>query len=383
MKVPFFRLKLGAAERKAVAEVVRSNWLSSGPKVKQFEKETARLFGANFAAAVSSGTAGLHLAILANGIGRGDEVITTPMTMAATVEAILYTGARPVLADIDPVTLNIDPYAIEKKISKKTKVIIPVDLAGLPCDYRRIGKLARKHGLKIIADAAHSFGAEYRGKKIGTLADCTVFSFYPTKNITTGEGGMVLSRNKMVHDRIKRLSLHAMDSSGWKRARGGSWRYDINALGYKYNMAELPAALGLAQLGRYESLMRKRENLAQRYDIRLMDLSDYIEIPPVPEEARQARHLYIVKLNLSRWKIGRDRLVEELEKRGIGCGVHYIPIYHFSYYKKVLNYYPKDYSIAENSFKRIISLPFYPDLKNREVDYVCDTLRKLSQKYSR
>jgi len=383
LKVPFFRLKFGPAEKKAVRDVIASGWLTTGPRVREFERRISQFTGAKYAAAVSSGTAGLHLSLKGVGIGPGDEVITTPMTMAATVEAILYCGAKPVLADIDPVSLNIDPGAVEKKITSKTKAVVAVDMAGVPCEYHALKEIAGKYGISLIEDAAHALGGEYRKKRIGTIADATVFSFYPTKNITTGEGGIVTTNSGRLAGKIRRLSLHGMDSSGWQRYKGGSWRYDITDLGFKYNMAELPAALGLAQLDRFEKFRGKREHLAKRYAKGLSGLTEYLEIPLEYDDRKPARHLYIVRLNRKNWRIDRDRVIMELEKRGVGCGVHFIPIYRFKYYKERLDYKPKDFPNTEASFKRIISLPFYVDLSFKEVDYVCTVLHNIAKKFSR
>lgn len=383
MRVPFFRLKFGPSEKKAVRDVVDSGWVTTGPKVREFEWNFAKFTGAKYAAAVASGTAGLHLSLKALGVGPGDEVVTTPMTMAATVEAVLYCGAKPILADIDPTTLNIDPHEVEKRLTKKTKAIITVDMAGVPCDYQALKKISRKYGIKLIEDAAHALGGEYRNKCIGTIADCTVFSFYPTKNITTGEGGMVTTGNKRTSEKIRLLSLHGMGSSGWKRYEGGSWRYDITELGYKYNMAEIPAALGIVQLDRFDKFRAKRRKLAERYRKGLNHLKDYLELPVDSSDRKPVRHLYIIQLNLRKWKIGRDRIIEELERRGVGCGVHFIPIYRFKYYRERLNYTPKDFPVTEASFKRIISLPFYVDLSFKEVDYVCEVISEAVRKYSK
>jgi len=383
LKIPFFRLAFSKEEKKEVREVLESGWVTSGPKVRLLEKQVLKITGARYAAALASGTAGLHLALESLGVGSGDEVITTPFTMAATVEAIMYAGAKPVLADIDPVSLNIDPARIEKKISKKTKAIIAVDMAGCACDYQSLKRLARKHRLYLITDAAHSFGGAYNGRPVGSMADATVFSFYSTKNITTGEGGMVVTDRKKLIDRAKHLALHGMTSSGWKRYRGGSWRYDITDLGYKYNLSDLSAALGVGQMKRFETLQKKRRQLARRYFDRLSDLAEYIELPYYRDFDEHAWHLFIIKMQLRKWRVGRDRLIDELEKAGIGCGVHFIPVYRLSYFKKKLGYKFSDFPESENAFKRVISLPFYPDLTHREVDYVCDKIIALSKKYSR
>ncbi|MCX6826384.1 MAG: DegT/DnrJ/EryC1/StrS family aminotransferase, partial [candidate division Zixibacteria bacterium] len=323
----------------------------------------------------------LHLVLKGLKIGKGDEVITTPFTMAATIEAILYTGARPVLIDIDPVTLNINSALIEKYISRKTKAIIAVDIAGWPCDYDNLRRIAQKCKLHLVEDAAHSLGAYYQGKPIGSIAEATVFSFYSTKNITTGEGGMVVTNSKSLADEVRLLALHGMTSSGWKRYSGGGWKYDINNLGFKYNMPDLAAGLGLGQLSRFDNLQKKRTSLAQRYLRHLEPLEDYLELPYRDTRSRHSWHLFIIKLDLCRWRISRDKLINELEKNGVGCSVHFIPIYRFSYFKKILKIQPRQFPFCESAFKRVISLPLFPDLSFREVDYVCDTLRTLTEKY--
>jgi dTDP-4-amino-4,6-dideoxygalactose transaminase len=383
MKVPFFRLKFTSSERKAVLEVLNSGWVTSGPRIKEFEKKVSGIAGAKYAVAVSSGTAGLHLALKAIGIGKGDEVISSPFTMAATIEAILYTGAKPVLADIDPVTLNIDPDGIENKISSRTKAILPVDIAGWPCAYDRIRKIARKHRLHLVEDAAHALGASYRHKPIGSLADATVFSFYSTKNITTGEGGMVVTDSKRLADHIRHLSLHGMTSSGWKRYSGGGWKYDITELGYKENLSDLAAGLGLGQLRRFRAMQQRRQQLARLYYRGLKNVTEYLELPYLDGQSKHAWHLFIIKINPGMWRIDRDRLIAELEKKGIGCGVHFIPIHHFSYFRKALKFKKTDLKQTDRSFQQVISLPFYFDLGAGEIEYVCRTIKALAAKFGK
>ena len=383
MKVPFFRLKFGDSEKREILEVLKSGWVTSGPKVKQFEKQISRIAGVKYAAAVSSGTAGLHLALEAAEAGKGDEVITSPFTMAATVEAILYAGAKPVFVDIDPVSLNIDPALIEKKINKKTKAIVSVDIAGFPCDYSRLTRIAKAHNLFLLDDAAHSLGATYRGKPIGSIADAVVFSFYSTKNITTGEGGMVVSKSRQLIETVRHLSLHGMTSSGWKRYSGGGWEYDITTLGYKYNMPDLSAALGLGQLSHFKQLQDKRARLADRYLEGLRGLNELIELPTAPDNISHGRHLFIIKIIPRRWKINRDRLITELEKKGVGCGVHFIPIYRFSYFKRIMSQKQREFPRTEEAFGRVISLPFYPDLSFGEADYVCSAIKQMARRYAR
>jgi dTDP-4-amino-4,6-dideoxygalactose transaminase len=303
--------------------------------------------------------------------------------MTATIEAIIHAGGKPRLVDIDPVTLNIDPVGVEGAIGRRTRVIVAVDIAGFPCDYGRLNPLAKKHKLFLLDDAAHAFGAVYKKRPVGSIADATVFSFYPTKNITTGEGGMVLSDHKRLVDKVRHLSLHAMTSSGWQRYRGGNWRYDVTALGYKFNMPDLNAALGIGQLRNFSCLQARRRQLARRYYRCLNDLKEYIELPPKAADIDPAWQLFIIKINRRRWSIGRDRLIVELEKRGVGCGVHYIPVYRFSYYRDFLKLNAKQFAHAENAHCRVISLPFYPDLHENEVDYIGEVLTGLVQKFGR
>ncbi len=381
MKVPFFRLRLTDVEKKEVNDTLTKGWVTSGPKVRLFEGKICRLAGAKYAAAVASGTAGLHLALESLNLHPGDEIITTPFTMVATIEAILYAGATPVFADIDPVTLNIDTSSVEKKITDRTRAVVSVDIAGCPCDYTKLTRLSRQYKVDLVDDAAHSLGAKFKNKPVGSLADATVFSFYSTKNITTGEGGMVVSDSKRRIDKIKNLSLHGMTSSGWKRYAGGGWKYDITELGYKYNMSDLSAALGLGQLKRFKEMQKKRRQLAERYCENLKCLDEYIELPYRGADMTHAWHLFIIQLKLNRWRLKRDRVINELEKRGVGCGVHFIPVYHFSYFKKTMPYKPSDFPACENAYKRIISLPLYPDLSFKEVDYVCDVLSGLSETF--
>ena len=383
LKVPFFRLKLGPTEKKSVYDVIKSGWLTTGPRVREFQQKVCKLTEAKYAVAVSSGTAGLFLAMKALSIGKGDEVITTAYTMVATVEAILHCGAKPVLVDIDPITLNIDYDSIKKKITKNTKAIITVDIAGWPCDYKPLKKLAKDNKLYLIDDAAHALGCKYGAKPIGSISDLSVFSFYPTKNITSGEGGMAVSNSKKTIKKIKHLSLHAMSSSGWKRYSGGSWKYDVTDLGYKFNLSDLSAGLALGQLKRFETMQNKRVKMAARYKSNLSYLSDYIELPYEDKTSTHAWHLFIIKLNLSKLKITRNRFIAEMEKCGIGCGVHFIPIYHFSYYNKNPKFNIKDFPNCEKSFKRVVSLPFYTDLSIAEVDYVCEVIKKLIKQYKK
>ncbi|MFH2036393.1 MAG: DegT/DnrJ/EryC1/StrS family aminotransferase [Candidatus Zixiibacteriota bacterium] len=377
MKVPFFRLKISDEEIDEVNQVLRAGWVTTGPKVKELEQLIVAYTGAKYACAVSSATAGLHLVLEALDLSFDNEIITTPYTMAATIESIIYTGAKPVLVDIDPGTLNINPAKIAEAVSSDTRAIMAVDIAGFPADYDTIRKIADRHNLTILSDAAHSLGALQRGKKVGTLADATVFSFYSTKNITTGEGGMVVSDNKGLIDKIRHLSLHGMTSSGWKRNQGGSWEYDITELGFKYNMSDINAALGVGRMKRFESLQKRRKEIARYYIEHLNDLSEYLELPDTDKIDHHAWHLFIIKLKLENLKIDRNQFIDELDKAGVGCSVHFMPIYHFSYFELIFDYSPDDFPYCEDSFSRVVSLPMYPDLTDEEVDYVCRMVQNI------
>ncbi|HDS00685.1 MAG TPA: DegT/DnrJ/EryC1/StrS family aminotransferase, partial [candidate division Zixibacteria bacterium] len=295
--VPFFRMKFTRSEIDAVTRTIKSGWLTTGNISHQLEDKFCRYVEARYGAAVGSCTAGLHLALKVLGLSRGDEVITTPYTFVASTEAILHCGARPVFADIDPVTLNIDPNRIEEKITPRTRAVVPVHIAGLPCRMEIITRLARKHKLLIVNDSAHAIGAEFKGKKIGAYGDLSSFSFYATKNLTTAEGGIVTTNSRKLADEIRVLSLHGMDKKAWKRYLDqGSWYYEVVSLGYKYNLADMNAALGLAMLDRLDILQQKRERIASWYDQALVKF-DEIELPARERDSKHAWHLYIIKLN--------------------------------------------------------------------------------------
>ncbi len=383
MKVPFFRLQADKADISAVTSVLKDGWLTTGARAAELEELVKARCGAKHAVAVSSASVGLQVALAALDIGPGDEVITTAFTFTATCAAILHCGATPVLADIDPQTLNIAPQSISEKITPKTKALITVDIAGIPCDYRSINALCRKHKLKLICDAAHSLGASYRSKPVGSFGDITVFSFYSTKNITTGEGGMILTQKKRLADRIRRLSLHGITKSALQRNKAADWRYDIREIGCKANLSDLNAALGVARLKRFDSLLESRSRVAAQYASGLAGFRDFLELPLVPAGCEHAWHLFIIQLKLDRWRIGRDRFIKELTRLGIGCGVHYIPLYHFSGYRDILNGKPDELYQTEQAFKRVVSLPLYPELSASEVKAVCGAIGELVNRFGK
>ncbi len=366
-----------------MVSTLRSGWITTGPKVAAFEQAVCRRLNVKYAAAVSSATAGLYLALKAVGARRGCEVVTTPFTFIATVEAILMTGATPVFGDVDPRTLNIDPEEISQKVSNNTVAVVPVDIAGYPADYGLLNKMTNRQSVSVVADAAHSFAAAYRGKTIPRLADAAVFSFYSTKNLTCGEGGMVLSQRKQIIDKVKLLSLHGLTSSAYERRLTNRWEYDVVDFGYKANMSDIHAAVGLGQLTTFDKDQTKRALLAERYIKNLTHLSDFFELPMIEKRYRHGWHLFIIKLHLSHLRISRDRFVKLMADRGIQCGVHYRPVFELTYYRDILGLSEESFPNAVYAGRRVVTLPLYPSLKASDVDYICDCVAAIVNQHSR
>lgn len=381
-KIPLFDLKLSAESKRQVREVMASGWLNSGPKVREFESAIAKLAQVRYAAAVSSATAGLQLTLEALGVGPGNEVITTPFTFVATAASILHAGATLVFADINPVTLTIDPDEVARKITAQTKCVLAVDIAGRPADYRRLAEVCKGHGLPLVADAAHSFGARVGKKSIAGLADAAVHSFQATKNLTTADGGMVLSRHKALIDRVRLTAQHAMTTTAYQRRGSQRWAYDVVDLGHKANLSDLHAAVGLGQLSVFEREQKRRGQLAERYCRRLSGLGDFLELPTVERGEHHAWHLFIVKLHLSRLKIGRNRFMALLSDAGVETGVHYRPLFEMSFYRD-RGYSGQYFPNAAYAGRRVVSLPLYPQLKTAEVDYVCDQIAQIVGRFAR
>jgi len=381
--IPLFDLTLSAKARKEVASTLASGWLTTGPKVAAFERAVCRHLNVKHAAAVNSGTAGLYLALKAVGTGKGVEIITTPFTFVATVEAILMTGATPIFADIDSRTLNIDSEEVARKVSDRTVAIVPADIAGYPADYELLNKVAEERSLYLVADAAHSFGAAYRSKTIPNLTDAAVFSFYSTKNLTCGEGGMVLSRQEQLIDKVKCLSLHGLTSSAFERKLTNKWEYDVVDFGYKANMSDIHAAIGLGQLTAFEKDQTKRATLATRYIKNLSRLSDFVELPVIEKGYRHGWHLFIIKLHLSHLKISRNRFIKLMANCGIECGVHYKPVFELTYYHDILGLSEQSFPNAAYAGRRVVTLPLYPLLNVSDVDYVCDCIAAIVTKHAR
>ena len=365
--LPFHLPDIGEEEIEGVVDVLRSGWLTTGSKAKQFEEEFAAMVGVRHALAVNSCTAALHLALEAIGLREGDEVIVPTMTFAATAEVVAYFKARPVLVDCTRDTLNIDPVQVEKAITSRTKAVVPVHFAGHPCEMDQLLDIARSNGLFIIEDAAHALPARYRGKMVGTLSDITCFSFYATKNMTTGEGGMAVTDNSEWAARMRAMSLHGLSRDAWDRySAQGSWSYEIVSPGFKYNLTDIAGALGIAQLRKSDRFWKARERLAWLYDEGFRDVPE-IRRPTVVDDIQHAWHLYVIQIDSTRLRIGRNEIIETLKRQGIGCSVHFIPLHLHPYYRDVLGYRPVDFPIASSLFERIISLPLYPKMTDDDI----------------
>lgn len=360
-----------------VINTLKSGWLSTGPKVKIFEEAFKRYKSSRHVAALHSCTAGLFLSMKVSGITTGDEVITTPLTFCATVNTIIHCGATPVLADINPSTMNIDPNEIENKITEKTKAIIPVHFAGRPCDMDHIVAIAKKYNLLIIEDCAHATEAEYKGKKTGTFGDFGCFSFYATKNLVTGEGGMVITDNEESINKIKVLSLHGMSKGAFKRfSDSGFVHYDVIEAGYKYNMMDIQAALGIHQLNRIEKNWKIRENIWNKYNDELKDLP--ITLPQVIEkDVKHSYHLYTIQINKDKTGFTRDEFINKMILKGIGVGVHYLSIPEYTYYKSIFNWKPEDYPNAMKVGRETVSLPLTPKLSTIEINKIISAVKQI------
>ncbi len=368
--IPFHRPMFDEREAAAVADVLKSGWITTGERTAEFERRFAEYVGASHAVALNSCTAALHIALAAEGIGPGDEVITTPYTFVATVETICYEGATPVLVDVDPVTRNIDASLIEAKITPRTRAIVPVHLAGLPCEMDPIADIARRHGLAVIEDAAHSLPASYRGRKIGALSKATAFSFYATKNLTTAEGGMLTTEDPELARRYRRMSLHGITSDGWKRYRlGGKWFYEVVELGYKYNLTDVASSIGIVQLEKLDGFDRRRQELAAFFRERLSEFSG-IGVPPSPDHVHHAWHLFIIDLDEKAAGVNRQTFIERLTEQGVGTSVHFIPVHLHPFYAEHLGHKRGDFPAAEAAFERAVSLPLYPAMTDEDAEYV-------------
>lgn len=378
--LPFALPDIGEAEIQEVVDSLKSGWLTTGIKARQFEKDFADFLGGNIETiAVNSATAGLHLALEALGIGPGDEVITTPYTFTATAEVIRYLGAHPVFVDINENTYNIDPSKIEQAITKRTKVIIPVHFAGMACDMDRIMEIAKKYGLKVLEDAAHSFPTLYNGKLIGSLdSDAAVFSFYATKTITTGEGGMIVTKNKDIAERCRVMRLHGINRDVFDRytSTKPAWYYEVVAPGFKYNLTDIAASIGIHQLKKADLFQKKRREIAERYDDELKDLSLILPPKPLNSDSTHAWHIYMIRLRDDA-PISRDLFIEKMSAQGIGCSVHFIPLHIHPYWKETYKLAPQDFANALKVYQRAISLPIYTKMTAEDQSRVIKSIKEI------
>jgi perosamine synthetase len=380
--LPYGRQSIGEDDIQAVIEVLRSDWLTTGPKVGEFEEAFAAQVGAKYAVSFSSGTAALHAAAFAAGLKPGDEAITTPMTFAATANCVLYQGAIPVFADVSADTLNLDPEEVAAKITPRTRAILPVDYAGHPADMDAILELAARHGLVVIEDACHALGAEYRQRRTGSIADMTVFSFHPVKQLATGEGGMVTTERAECAEALRRFRNHGISSDARKRQAEGQWHYEMVLLGFNYRLTDIACALGLSQLKKLEANLARRREIAARYTLAFRDLAGVMR-PPVRDGVNPGWHLYPIRLNLEKLTADRSRVFRALRAENIGVNVHYIPVHRHPYYRDRFGYQGGEYPIAEDAYERLISLPMFHGMSDQDVDDVIHAVSKIVGHYSR
>lgn len=380
--LPYGRHCIDESDIQAVVETLRSDWLTTGPKVAEFEEAIAAWVGAKYAVTFSSGTAALHAAAFAAGLQTGNEAITSPLTFAATANCVLYQGATPVFADVQADTLNLDPEQAAARITSRTKAILPVDYAGQPADMDSILQLAARHGLIVIEDACHALGAEYQGRRVGSLADMTVFSFHPVKHLTTGEGGMVTSDSPVFAETLRRFRNHGINSDARERQVAGRWQYEMVMLGFNYRLADIACALGLQQLKKLESNLVRRKQIAARYAAEFRDMPGVL-LPQVRDEVNPAWHLYPIRLELARLSASRSEVFEALRAENIGVNVHYVPVHLHPYYRQRFGYKGGEYPVAEAAYERLISLPMFHGMTEDDVEDVVRAVGKILAHFER
>jgi dTDP-4-amino-4,6-dideoxygalactose transaminase len=380
--LPFAQPDTDRTEIEEVAAAIESGWITTGPRTRAFEEKFAAYLGVRHAVAVNSCTAAMHLALEAVGLKREDEVVTSPLTFAATAEVVRYFDARPVFADIDAASLNLDPSRVAEAITPRTRAILPVHFGGLPADLDAVYEIASRHGLRVIEDAAHALPARHRTRLVGSFGDITCFSFYATKTLTTGEGGMVCTNDDRVAERCRIMSLHGISRDAWKRYTAeGSWYYEIQAPGFKYNMTDVAAAMGLAQLAKLDRMRERRAEIAHRYTEAFASVAE-VE-PPVdaPADGLHAWHLYALRLRLERLAVDRAAFVEELRRRNIGASVHFIPLHAHPYYRETYGYRSEDYPVAWKEYLREVSLPIYSKMTDSDVGDVISAVREIVEEH--
>jgi perosamine synthetase len=385
--LPYGHQSIGEEDIQAVVNVLRSDWLTTGPKVAEFEEAFASWVGSKHAISFSSGTAALHGAAFAAGLKPGDEAVTTPMTFAATANCVPYQGATPVFADVTADTLNLDPEQVAARVTARTRAILPVDYAGHPADLDAIREIAARHGCVVIEDASHALGAEYRGSKksrrrVGSIADMTVFSFHPVKHMTTGEGGMVTTDRADFAETLRRFRNHGISSDARQRQTEGQWHYEMVLLGFNYRLTDIACALGLSQLKKLEENLSRRRQIAARYAAAFNGL-EALTLPAVQADSNPAWHLYPIRLNLERLNADRGRIFRALRAENIGVNVHYIPVHLHPYYRDRFEYRGGEFPIAEDAYARLISLPMFHAMTDQDVDDVIAALQKVLRHFAR
>jgi len=379
--LPFSRPTIGQEEISSVVECLRSGWLTTGTKNFQFEDSIRKYLGCKYAVALDSCTSALNLSLAVNNIGPGDEVITTPLTFVSTINVIVHRGAHPVLADIDEETYNINPESVKKAITQRTRAIIPVHFGGYPCEMDELVRIAHQGDILLIEDAAHALGSEYKGKKIGIIGHLTCFSFYVIKNITTGEGGMVVTDNKEWEEKIRCLRFHGISKDAWKRySKEGSWYYDVPSAGYKNNLTDIQAAIGIEQMKKLDSFITKREYIATRYSKAFKKIPGII-IPEVRKDVKHSWHLFPVRIDKHKLGIDRDKFITVLSAENIGTSVHFIPIHYHSFYKQNYGYKHGDFPSCEKVYSQIVSLPIYPEMQEQDINDVIEAIEKIVSFY--
>lgn len=379
--LPYGHQSIDEEDISSVVDVLRSDWITTGPKVAEFEETFARRVGARHAVSFSSGTAALHAAAHAAGLRSGDEAITTPMTFCATANCVLYEGATPVFADVCSDTLNIDPEQIRVRITEKTRAIIPVDYAGHPADLDPIRELAADKNLLVIEDACHALGAKYRGRDVGGICDMTVFSFHPVKHITTGEGGMVCTNDDELAAKLRRFRNHGIEGDARQRQAKGQWYYEMVDLGYNYRLTDIGCALGLSQLGRLENNITKRRKIAACYDDELKNLPGII-LPSVRDDVQPAWHLYPIRFHRKSFRVGREVIFAAIRAENLGVNVHYIPVHTHPYYRNRFGDHCGEYPNAEAAYDTLISLPMFHGMTDQDVKSVIAVMKKVFGYYS-
>jgi perosamine synthetase len=375
--LPYGRQSISEDDIQSVVDVLRSDWLTTGPKVAEFEEELAARVGAKYAVAFSSGTAALHGAAFAAGLKAGDEAITSPLTFAATANCVLYQGARPVFADVSPDTLNLDPDRLAERITPNTRAVLPVDYAGHPADLDPILALAERHGLTVIEDACHALGAEYKGRRTGSIAHMSVFSFHPVKHVATGEGGMVTTDRADLAENLRRFRNHGISSDARLRHAAGQWHYEMVLLGFNYRLTDIACALGISQLKKLEANLARRREIAARYTAAFRNLRGVVA-PSVRPDVNPVWHLYPIRINTSQLKKDRAYVFRALRAENIGVNMHYIPVHLHPYYRDRFGYRGGEYPVAETAYEQLISLPMFHAMTEQDVEDVIAAVSKVS-----